>query len=87
MDGIDVAMIRTDGEEKVERCGGAFYPYAPDFRKELQQSLIIALSLLFLIACGQEEAVEPAAETPVGSAPPWDLTTVPLRPRNIPPLT
>jgi thiol:disulfide interchange protein DsbA len=30
----------------------------------MKQSLIIALSLLFLIACGQEEAVEPAAEMP-----------------------
>jgi len=30
----------------------------------MKQSLIIGLSLLFLIACGQEEAVEPAAETP-----------------------
>jgi thiol:disulfide interchange protein DsbA len=30
----------------------------------MKQSLIIALSLLFLVACGQEEAVAPAAETP-----------------------
>jgi thiol:disulfide interchange protein DsbA len=30
----------------------------------MKQSLIIALSFFFLVACGQEEAVEPAAETP-----------------------
>lgn len=30
----------------------------------MKQSLVISLSLLFLMACGQEEAVEPAAETP-----------------------
>ena len=29
----------------------------------MKQSLIIGLSLLFLMACGQEEAVEPAAIT------------------------
>src|SRR6056300_484084 len=28
-----------------------------------------------------------AAETPVASADPWDFTTVPLRPKNTPPLT
>ena len=30
----------------------------------MKNPLIIGISLLFLIACGQEEAVEPAAETP-----------------------
>jgi len=30
----------------------------------MKNPLIISISLLFLVACGQEEAVEPAAETP-----------------------
>ena len=30
----------------------------------MKQSLLISIALLFLIACGQEEAAQPAAETP-----------------------
>jgi len=33
----------------------------------MKQSLIFCLTLLFLVACGQEEAVEPTAEAPVAA--------------------
>jgi 1,6-anhydro-N-acetylmuramate kinase/RimJ/RimL family protein N-acetyltransferase len=42
MDGIDIALVRTDGEGRVERgpCLGITYP--PEFRKALSQALEIA---------------------------------------------
>jgi anhydro-N-acetylmuramic acid kinase len=39
MDGIDVALIETDGEATVRRGPAAEYPYAPGFRKRLAASL------------------------------------------------
>src|SRR5262249_52501689 len=36
MDGIDVALIATDGEDAVSARAGATYPYATELRKELQ---------------------------------------------------
>ena len=35
MDGIDVALVRTDGETRVETGAGATYPYAVDLRRKL----------------------------------------------------
>jgi anhydro-N-acetylmuramic acid kinase len=35
MDGIDVALVRTDGERRVEPGPGRTYPYAPDLRAAL----------------------------------------------------
>lgn len=39
MDGIDVALIETDGEGFVQRGAAAEYPYAPAFRQRLAASL------------------------------------------------
>lgn len=39
MDGIDVALIRTDGEAVVERLGGACSAYPEEFRVRLRQAL------------------------------------------------
>jgi anhydro-N-acetylmuramic acid kinase len=36
MDGIDVALIATDGKDAVSARAGATYPYPEDLRKELQ---------------------------------------------------
>jgi anhydro-N-acetylmuramic acid kinase len=36
MDGIDVALVATDGKEAVAARAGATYPYPPELRKELQ---------------------------------------------------
>ncbi len=36
MDGIDVALIATDGRDAVSARAGATYPYPPDLRKVLQ---------------------------------------------------
>src|SRR5215467_4503682 len=36
MDGIDVALVATDGRDAVSARAGATYPYPPDLRKELQ---------------------------------------------------
>jgi anhydro-N-acetylmuramic acid kinase len=36
MDGIDVALIATDGKDAVSARAGATYPYPPDLRKKLQ---------------------------------------------------
>jgi len=36
MDGIDVALIRTDGHQHIEVLGGHTYPYPPALREELQ---------------------------------------------------
>jgi len=39
MDGIDAALIRTDGEMIVERGSMGFYPYSPDKQNLLKQAL------------------------------------------------
>jgi anhydro-N-acetylmuramic acid kinase len=39
MDGIDVALIETDGEAYVKRGPAMEFPYAPDFRRRLAASL------------------------------------------------
>jgi anhydro-N-acetylmuramic acid kinase len=39
MDGIDVALIETDGEDFVKRGPAMEFPYAPDFRRRLAASL------------------------------------------------
>lgn len=36
LDGIDAAMIRTDGENVIEREGFVFYPYSDDLRAKLR---------------------------------------------------
>lgn len=38
LDGIDAAMIRTDGENVIEREGFVFYPYPDDLRARLRGS-------------------------------------------------
>ncbi len=45
MDGIDIALLRTDGEKLVERGPGASFPYDADFRTRLKQALEIAKSI------------------------------------------
>ena len=45
MDGIDVASISTDGENRVERHGFASFPYDDAFRNQLRQALVDATSL------------------------------------------
>ncbi len=45
MDGIDIAMIRTDGEQHVERLASEFYPFSPAFSGTLNQCLIEAKSI------------------------------------------
>ncbi len=42
MDGIDVALVRTDGEEVVEHGPFRSFPYPDDFRARLRQGLIDA---------------------------------------------
>ncbi|HRD77256.1 MAG TPA: anhydro-N-acetylmuramic acid kinase, partial [Hyphomicrobiaceae bacterium] len=39
LDGIDVAMIETDGEARVRRLGGVTVPYPDAFRARLRQAL------------------------------------------------
>jgi len=45
MDGIDLAAIRTDGMEDVERGPSMFVPYDPAFRKRLETGLETAKSI------------------------------------------
>ena len=45
LDGIDVAMLATDGEYVVERGPGATYPYPPEFRVALRQALADAAAI------------------------------------------
>ena len=45
LDGIDVAMVTTDGEDMVERGPAATYPYAPAQQALLQQALAEAKAL------------------------------------------
>lgn len=42
MDGIDVALIRTDGKSCVERGANAFFAYDPDTRERLSHALVDA---------------------------------------------
>lgn len=42
MDGIDIALIETDGESHVRRLGGATRDYAPDFRSRLREAVVDA---------------------------------------------
>ncbi|MGE4351089.1 MAG: anhydro-N-acetylmuramic acid kinase [Bdellovibrionales bacterium] len=39
LDGIDVALIETDGESHVSPVGGGFFPYDRQFREQLRQAL------------------------------------------------
>jgi anhydro-N-acetylmuramic acid kinase len=45
LDGIDVALLRTDGEDVVERGTAATYPYRPDQQAMLQEALEVASTL------------------------------------------
>ena len=45
LDGIDVALLRTDGEDLVERGPAATYPYRPDQQAVLHDALTEARSL------------------------------------------
>ena len=42
LDGIDVALIETDGEAQVVRAPAATFGYPPEFRARLQQALVEA---------------------------------------------
>jgi anhydro-N-acetylmuramic acid kinase len=46
MDGIDIAMLRTDGETKVEHLGSGFHAYDPAFRKQLELALETAKKIV-----------------------------------------
>ena len=46
LDGIDVALLRTDGEDVVERGPAATYPYRPDQQAVLHDALAEAKSLV-----------------------------------------
>src|SRR5215217_3734154 len=45
MDGIDIALLRTDGDNHVERGPSMGVPYEPGFRERLKQSLAEASHL------------------------------------------
>jgi anhydro-N-acetylmuramic acid kinase len=45
MDGIDIALLRTDGERRVERGPGASFAYDAAFRDRLKEALEIAKSI------------------------------------------
>ena len=45
LDGIDVALLRTDGEDVVDRGPAATYPYRPDQQAVLHDALQQAKSL------------------------------------------
>lgn len=45
LDGIDVALLRTDGEDRVSRGPAATYPYRPDQQAVLHDALAEARSL------------------------------------------
>ena len=45
LDGIDVALLRTDGEDVVERGPAATYPYRPDQQALLQDAIAAAKAL------------------------------------------
>lgn len=45
MDGIDAALVRTDGKTMVERGSMGFYPYAANVQETLKQALLESMSL------------------------------------------
>jgi anhydro-N-acetylmuramic acid kinase len=45
MDGIDVALIETDGEQRLEREHGGFYAYSDAFRAQLRAGLADAVTI------------------------------------------
>lgn len=45
MDGIDAALVRTDGENIVQRGPMGFYPYSPDLQDKLKQGLVEAKNI------------------------------------------
>jgi 1,6-anhydro-N-acetylmuramate kinase len=45
MDGIDIALLRTDGEGRVERGPSLGIPYPPEFRKALAETLETAKAI------------------------------------------
>jgi anhydro-N-acetylmuramic acid kinase len=45
MDGIDVALVDTDGEDRFERRGSAHFPYDEAFRGRLRQALADAAAM------------------------------------------
>jgi anhydro-N-acetylmuramic acid kinase len=45
LDGIDVALLRTDGEDIVDRGAAATYPYRPDQQAVLHDALVEAKAL------------------------------------------
>jgi anhydro-N-acetylmuramic acid kinase len=46
MDGIDLAMLRTDGENVVERGPGFFVPYEAAFRRRIEEGLETAKQIV-----------------------------------------
>jgi anhydro-N-acetylmuramic acid kinase len=45
MDGIDIALIETDGDTRVNRLGAVSVPYPEDFRQRLRSGLISAAQI------------------------------------------
>ena len=45
MDGIDVALVETDGEDSIKRGAAASFPYPPEFRSLLAQALADAMGM------------------------------------------
>jgi anhydro-N-acetylmuramic acid kinase len=46
MDGIDVALIRTNGEKRVERGPSRSYPYESAIRREIREALDVAKQIV-----------------------------------------
>jgi anhydro-N-acetylmuramic acid kinase len=46
MDGIDLAMLRTDGDGKVERGPAMFVPYEAAFRRRIEKALVEARAIV-----------------------------------------
>ncbi len=66
MDGIDIAMLRTDGDNSIERGPSMFVPYEPTFRRRIEASLEVAK--------GSHTQVNGPAILPVWSAKSPDAT-------------
>ena len=45
MDGIDVALLRTDGEDVVERGPSGFHPYPASLRRRIEAALAVAADM------------------------------------------